>query len=45
MLDWMIGSFTLFGLPCQNWMLVFGAVFALYLAVAIVLQGRHKNVL
>ncbi len=43
MLDWMIGNCDLFGLPCQHWMLVFGAGLALYLAVALIAQARWQN--
>jgi hypothetical protein len=44
MLDWMLGNCNLFGLPCQNWMLVFGAAFAVYLAVALIVQAHQHKV-
>ena len=42
MLDWLIGNCDVFGLPCQNWMWVFGAGLLIYIAVLIV-AGRRKT--
>jgi hypothetical protein len=32
MLNWLVANCTIFGLHAQNWMLLFGALFALYVA-------------
>jgi ABC-type sugar transport system substrate-binding protein len=32
MLNWLVGNCDIFGLHAQNWMLLIGALFALYIA-------------
>ena len=39
MLDWLTGNCDLFGLAGQNWMLVLGGGFALYIAMLVI--ARH----
>jgi hypothetical protein len=33
MLDWLVGSCDIFGLPCQNWMLVVSGALLMYVAI------------
>ncbi|HZL38686.1 MAG TPA: hypothetical protein VFC45_00190 [Pseudolabrys sp.] len=42
MMDWLIGNCDLIGLPCQNWMWVFGAGLLIYIAVLVV-AGRRRT--
>ena len=42
MMDWLIGNCDLLGLPCQNWMWVFGAGLLIYIAVLVV-AGRRRT--
>jgi hypothetical protein len=42
MMDWLIGNCDVLGLPCQNWMWVFGTGLLLYIAV-LVIAGRRRN--
>ncbi len=44
MLDWLIGSCDVFGLPCQNWMLALAGALIIYLAALAVLQKRQPHV-
>lgn len=41
MLRWLVGSYEVFGLDGQNWMLVIAGAFAVYLA-ALALIRRHR---
>lgn len=41
MLDWLTGDFDLFGVPGQNWMLVFGGGLLLYIAILVIAQRRQ----
>ena len=42
MLDWLVTSCDLFGLPCQNWMLAVAGGFALYLAALTYLENASR---
>jgi hypothetical protein len=42
MMDWLIGNCDVLGLPCQNWMWVFGAAMVIYIA-ALVVAGRRRS--
>jgi hypothetical protein len=44
MMNWLVGNCDLFGLPCQNWMLVTGGGLLLYLAVLAIVQPRQPRV-
>jgi hypothetical protein len=44
MLDWLIGSCDLFGLPCQNWMLALTGGFIVYLGALAVLRKHEPHV-
>ena len=44
MLDWLVTSCDLFGLPCQNWMLAVAGGLALYLAALAYLEKRQPRV-
>ncbi|MGH6682600.1 MAG: hypothetical protein ACRECA_01520 [Pseudolabrys sp.] len=43
MLNWLIGNCDVFGLPCQNWMWVFGAGLLIYIAVLVVAGHRQTG--
>jgi hypothetical protein len=43
MLNWLIGNCDLFGLPCQNWMWVFGGGLLIYIAVLVIAGRRQTN--
>ena len=42
MMDWLIGNCDVLGLPCQNWMWVFGVGLLIYIAVLVV-AGRRRG--
>jgi hypothetical protein len=40
-LDWLVGEFYVYGLPVQNWMLISGALLAIFSIVS--WQDHHKS--
>jgi hypothetical protein len=42
MMNWLVGDFQVFGLVVQNWMLLIGGGFVLYIAV-LVIAGRQNG--
>ncbi len=43
MLDWLVGTCDLFGLPCQNWMLVVSGALLMYCAILAVTRMVETN--
>ena len=43
MLDWLVSTCDLFGLPCQNWMLVVSGGLLMYVAILAVSQMVQTN--
>lgn len=41
MLDWLLGSWDVFGLDGQNWMWVFGLALLLYIATLLIVRRRE----
>jgi uncharacterized iron-regulated membrane protein len=43
MLDWLTNDVDLFGLPAQNWMLLFGLSFLIYIAILALTWPRRDR--
>lgn len=43
MLDWLSDTIDIFGLPAQNWMLVIGGGFLIYIAGLAIAQRWHAR--
>jgi hypothetical protein len=42
-LDWLVASCDVFGLACQNWMLVLGGGVLLYIVMLIIVRRRQSG--